>query len=364
VKQLLDDQIREQNLTTKDGYPFYESIENEIRGVNGTLFLFAGLRTNPEKVKSTEGLDVAWVEEANTVSQRSLDLLRPTLRSDDSELIFTWNPEFATDPVDAMFRGNHLESPQRASWLPPPRSIIKEVSWRDNPYFPEVLREEMDYDQRRDPDKYAHIWAGGYKKNSQARVFQNWRVEDFGEPPEGTNLRFGADWGFAADPAVLVRSWTLGRTLYVDYEAWGIGVEIDQLPALFAGDDKRVPPRWSNPRRYPGIPGAERWQIRADSSRPDTISYVRNRGFDVVPATKGPGSVDEGVEFLKTYDIVVHPRCQHVRDELSLYSYQVDKQTEAVLPLLEDKNNHFIDSLRYSHEGARRGQSATVVIRR
>jgi phage terminase large subunit len=92
----------------------------------------------------------------------------------------------------------------------------------------------------------------------------------------------------------------------------------------------------------------------ADSARPETVSYMQRRGFRIQPAIKGPGSVEDGVEFLKSFDIVVHPRCTHTADELTLYSYKVDRLTGVVLPVLEDKKNHVIDALRYALEGLRR----------
>lgn len=370
VKRLLDDRIAEMSLTTRDGQPFWESLDTELRAENGSWIGFAGLRTNPESIKSMEGLDGAWVEEADTVSQASLDMLVPTVRKPGSELWFSWNPRRSDDPVDVMFRG---------AGGPPPDTTLMPVSWRDNPWFPDVLREEMEWARQRDPDKYHHVWEGGYQRRSEARVFRNWRVASWGEdlePPYGTILRLGADWGFSVDPSVLVRSWERrtpeGRDeLVVDYEAWGVGVEIDQLPALFSGQDDprgrwKVPAarRWNGKdgpesRGWRGVPGATEWTIRADSARPDTISYMRNRGFRIVPATKGPGSVEDGVEFLQSRDIVVHPRCTHVIDELTSYSWKTDKHTEEILPVLEESQNHTIDSLRYAHEGARRG-NATV----
>jgi len=98
----------------------------------------------------------------------------------------------------------------------------------------------------------------------------------------------------------------------------------------------------------------------ADSSRPETISYLRRNGFPVViPATKGARSVEEGISWLKSYDLVVHPRCQHLIDELTVYSWKVDPMTGLVLPQLEDKDNHLIDALRYAVEAVRRAESAT-----
>lgn len=320
VKRLLDDKIEAAGLSG-----FYTSTETEIRGANGSLFVFAGLRTNADSIKSLEGIDIAWVEEANTVSQASLDTLVPTIRKPGSELWFSWNPRYPTDPVDVMFR--HGE---------PPNSIVKPVNWDQNPWFPEVLRQEMEWDRSRNPDKYAHVWLGEYSRNSEARVFRNWRVEDF-DTPRDTDFRFGADWGFSVDPTVLVRCWLKGRTLYVDQEAYQVGCEIDNTPKLFDT-----------------IEGARKWVITADSARPETVSYMRRQGFRIFPAIKGQGSLEDGIEFLKSFDIVVHPRCKHTADELAMYSYKQDPLTNEILPVLEDKNNHVIDALRYALEALRR----------
>ena len=95
--------------------------------------------------------------------------------------------------------------------------------------------------------------------------------------------------------------------------------------------------------------------MTADSARPETISHMRKHGFPkVYPAVKGKGSVEDGVEFLKSHQIIVHPRCVHLADELSLYKYKEDPLTGRILPILEDKDNHCIDALRYALEGARR----------
>lgn len=321
VKRLLDDKIRDCGL---EG--FYTSTDTEIRGKNGSLFVFAGLQGNANGIRSLEGIDRAWVEEASTVSQSSLTTLTPTIRKDGSEIWFSWNPRNATDPVDAMFRNE----------APPPDSLIKHVNFDGNPWFPGALRKEMEWDRSRDPDKYAHVWLGGYVANSETRVFRNWRVEAF-ETPYDAEYRFGADWGFSVDPTVLVRAWLKGRTLYIDREAYAVGCEIDETPALFDT-----------------IPGSRRWPIVGDSARPETISFMNRSGFNITPAVKGSGSLEEGVQFLKSFDIVVHPDCKHTIDELTLYSYKVDKLTERVTPFLEDKKNHVIDALRYAMESLRR----------
>jgi phage terminase large subunit len=328
VKRLLDDKIKACGL---EG--FYDSTDTEITAPNGSLFIFNGLRTNPDAVKSTEGLDIAAVFEANKVSQRSWDLLIPTVRKEGSEIWAEWNPEFDTDPVDVMFRSGN----------PPPGSIIRRVNYTENSMFPDVLRREMEWAKARDPDKYAHIWLGEYQRHSEARVFKNWVIESF-ERPLGTIHRLGADWGFSIDPSVMVRCSIDGNRLYVDWEAYEIGCEIVNLPALFMA-----------------IPESEKWPSVADSSRPETISHLKKHGFPKMQAAvKGAKSVEEGVSFLQSFDIVVHPRCQHVIDELSMYHYKTDPLTGKIMPLLEDKNNHCIDALRYACEGARRAGKAPV----
>lgn len=302
--------------------------QDEIRTALGGRIVFAGMQNHTaDTIKSLEGYDIAWVEEAQSLSQRSLDLLRPTIRKEGSELWFSWNPNLETDPVDVLLRGEN----------PPPDSVVIRANYRDNPWLPQVLKAELEYDQKRDPDKFAHVWLGEYQRNSEARVFRNWTIEDF-DTDETATFRLGADWGFSVDPSVLVRCYIKGRKLYVDHEAYMVGCEIDQLPDLF---DR--------------VPDSRRWFITADSARPETVSYMRRNGYPKInSAIKGARSIEEGIEFLKSFDIVVHPRCQHLIDELTLYSYKTDPLTGMVMPVLADKDNHVIDALRYACEGARK----------
>jgi phage terminase large subunit len=216
----------------------------------------------------------------------------------------------------------------------------------DNPWLPEELKIELEYDRLRDFDKFQHIWMGQYKKSSEARVFKNWVTEEF-ERPEGTIYRLGADWGFSVDPSTLIRCSVEENRLYIDYEAYMIGCEIVNLPDLF---DR--------------VPESRKWFCRADSARPETISHMQRNGYPKMQAaTKGKGSIDEGIAFLQSFDIVVHPRCTHLIDELNSYSYKRDSLTEEILPIIEDKNNHIIDALRYACEGIRNAKATKRVIK-
>jgi phage terminase large subunit len=329
VKKLIESKIESMNAGA-----YFEVQNEQIKSKHGGNIIFQGMQDHTsDSIKSLEGFGIAWFEEAQSASQRSLDLLRPTIRAPGSELWFSWNPSKSSDPVDVLLRGDKL----------PPGAIVVKANYIDNPWLPQELIDEIEYDKGRDPDKYAHIWLGEYQRNSEARVFKNWRIEEF-ERPAGVIHRLGADWGFSVDPSVLVRCDIEGNRLYVDYEAHQIGCEIVNLPTLFMS-----------------VPDAERWPIIADSARPETISYMRSHGFPkVLSAIKGAKSLEEGVQFLNSFDIVVHPRCKHLIDELTLYCYKTDQLTGLVLPILEDKNNHLIDALRYACEGARRaGASAS-----
>jgi phage terminase large subunit len=322
VHALLKQQIPELELGN-----FYEVQRDSILGLNGTEFIFAGLRHNPKKVKSTEGVDIAWVEEADTISNDSLDLLIPTIRKEDSEIWFSFNPDQETDPVYHRFVVNGRDD-----------AMVRKVTYADNPWFPEVLRKEMEYDRAHDTDKYLHVWEGEPRKASKAQVFAGkWRI---GETPERSEVYYyGADWGFSQDPTVLVRCFILDQVLYIDHEAYGVGVDIDMTPQMF---DR--------------VPGARDWYITADSARPETISYMAKNGWKIRGAKKGKGSVEDGVAFLRSFkEIVVNPRCRHTIDEMRLYSYKVDRLTGDPTPDLEDKNNHVVDALRYAVEPIIRG---------
>lgn len=326
VKSLIEQKIEKLGV----GHLF-DVKENGIYNRNGEgLIIFQGMQNHTaDSVKSLEGFDRAWWEEAQTAAQGPLDLLRPTIRAPGSQIWFSWNPESEDAPIEQLFRAGEA----------PPDSVVVEANFSDNPWFPEELRAEMEYDKGRDFDKYHWIWLGGFKKSSEAQVFRNWTVEEF-DPPSDALFRFGADWGFSVDPTVLVRCFIVGKKLYVDYEAYRVGCDIMDTPDLFMS-----------------VPESERWPCIADSARPETISHMNKNGFPkITPAVKGPGSLEEGVTWLQNYDIIVHPRCKNVISELKLYKYKTDPLTDKVLPVLEDKNNHCIDALRYACESARRAK--------
>lgn len=306
-----------------------------ISSIYGSEIIFKGLRQNISEVKSTEGIDLCWIEEAEKVVIDSWDVLIPTIRKEGSEIIVSFNPEDENSATYTMF----IEKDGRPVTLPDCKKAF--VNWWDNPWFPAVLRKEMEWCRQNDPEKYEHVWGGRPKKYGQAVIFKNkLRIEDFPAPnPDETTFYYGADWGFGSDPSCLVRMFIRDRILYLDKEFYGYGIEIDDLPRCFDQVD-----------------GSRKWTIRGDSSRPDTISYMCNHGFMCEPAEKGPGSVEDGIEFLKNFEsIVIHPSCTGSIGDFSNYRWKVDKITDQVLPIPVDKSNHACDAARYALEPYMKG---------
>lgn len=319
VKQLIEDKIAEMGLQA-----FFTVTDQEIRGRNGSLAIFRGLQNHTAaSIKSLEGFDVAWIEEAQTISQASLDILTPTIRKPGSELWASYNPGNETDPIDVLART-----------LPPELATVVTANWSDNPFFPAVLLADLEHDRARNPDKYLHVWQGHYRSLSEARIFKNWRIGEL-SPPERVIWRIGVDFGFAVDPTAAIRCCLIGeRTLYIDHEVYEVNTPTEALPALLNG-----------------IPEATRWPGTADSARPETIDYLRRHGFPKMNgARKGKGSVEDGITFLQGLDIVVHPRCVNTIRELGSYAWRTDKRTGEILPDPEDANNHAVDALRYACE--------------
>lgn len=317
VHQLLTDQIERMGLAG-----FYDVQQSGIFGSNGTQFLFKGLRRDVAEIKSTEGVDICWVEEAEAVSEMSWRVLTPTIRKPDSEIWISFNPALATDPTYKLFILD-----------PPKRSIVRQVGYRDNPWLPEVLAEEAAELYRKDPEAYAHVWGGEPWQRSDAEVLAGkWVVDEFEAKKFWNGPYFGADWGFAKDPTTLVKCWISDSRLYIEYETGGIQWDNDEIK-----------------RRFIEVPGAEAHTIRADNARPETINEMNRRGLKVQGAAKWSGSVEDGIAHLRSYEqIVIHPRCKETIREARLWRYKTDTKSGDVLPKLAAGNEHRWDAVRYA----------------
>ena len=339
VHKLLSDTINRYGL----GGFFSVTRESIVCTATGSEFIFKGIKHGIDGIKSTEGVDICWIEEAQTVTDTSWATLIPTIRGDGpaysgeragAEIWVTFNP---IDDDDSTYR--RFISSARDDVM------AVEISYLDNRHCPSALIAEAEYLKRVDYDAYAHVWLGKPRQQSNSVIFSGrYRVESFDDDlwRQAERLFFGADFGFSVDPSTLVRCFVLEDTLYIEYEAYGVGIELHEMADF-----------------YSQVPGAVEWPIIADCSRPETISYLRRKGYNVRPSEKWPGSVEDGIAHIKGFSggVVIHDRCKRMADEARLYSYKVDKRqlddtgAPTVLPVIVDKHNHCWDAVRYALGG-------------
>ena len=305
---------------------YFEVQQTQIKRKGGRGFItFIGMQDhNASSIKGFENFGIAWVDEAAEIDQYSLDLLIPTLRSEGAETWFSWNPDQSSDPVDAFFRQEPI----------PKNALVRGISFKDNPFLTDTSRDDEERDRLADPEKHAWIWLGEYNVKSDAVVFAGkWRIAEV-DTTQWDGPYYGADWGFANDPTALVEVWVSGNQIYISRESYAYRLETD-----------RVAPRWRQ-----DMPGAENRMIRADNARPESISFVQRHGFSRLMAChKWPNCVEDGIDWLRSYEILVHPDCENMQNELKRYRYKQNKGGD-VLAQLVDKDNHLIDSVRYALE--------------
>jgi phage terminase large subunit len=338
--------------------------QSEIRHKNGSSITFVGLsNVSRENLRSFEAVDLVWCEEAHALSAESLRVLLPTIRREGSRLYFTYNPQVApADPVESIVK-------------PMPSTLHVHTTFKDCEIFlSSVTRAMIEHDRAHNYNLFEHIWEGLPLAFSESRVFKNFSVQEFSyealraqweteedkEPvpcldgmfrsdfekllkerrrKKTVGLLFGADWGFAADPSAGVRMFYSpdAKRLYIEYEYYQIGVTVDKLPGEL----------------IQALPGVEKSaQVRGDASRPELVRHVQQHGVPGMKSCrKWRGSIEDGIQHLQALDeIIVHPRCTNTIDELRVFSHLLDKHTGAILPELEDSNNHLIDSIRYALE--------------
>ena len=330
AKRLIEGKIRSMGV----GHLF-KIQAGEIKRKYGTgICIFQGMQDhNADSIKSLEDFDLAWVEEAQSLSQRSLDLLIPTIRKDGSEIWFSWNPDQPTDPVDVFFAGN------------PADSICTHVNFTDNPFCPENVKQLAADWKRRRPDTYDHVWCGQYNTKSDDQVLNGcWREDVFDIDPSWDGPYFGADWGFSVDPSTLIGVYmdmsaveqdpAARPTIYIVHERYAHGIEIVDYPEFFNG-----------------VPECKNREIRGDNARPEIISHIKKSpGYNKMRAAgKWPGSVEDGISWLRgVEEIVIHSSCTHTVDEARLWKYKRDRLTNEVLPVLIKGNDHTWDAVRYA----------------
>lgn len=293
--------------------------------VTGTQFIFKGIAgSSAQSLKSLEGCDICWVEEAQVVSEESWRILTPTIRKPESQIIISFNPDLIDDPTSQRFLVNT-----------PPDSYKVLITYLDNPDCSEVTRADAEWCRITDIDAYNNIWLGQFRKASDAQILKDkWQIMAFEPGEDWSGPYYGLDFGFSTDPVAVVECWVYKACLFIRREVVSIKVELDDLPDFI--------------KKMPGIRGHK---IIADNSRPETISHLNRHGLRVSPSLKWDGSLEDGIQKLRSFlKIYIHPDCKETASEAKFYSYKVDRLTGEVLPVVVDKYNHCIDAIRYAIE--------------
>jgi len=306
---------------------YFKITRDEIHNIaTGSKFIFKGLSFNIDSIKSVSGLTHVWIEEADTLRANSWTVMKPTIRDNDSEIWVTMNPKNREDILYREFIA--------CEELPEETYRVK-VNWQHNPHFPKVLVGEMARDKARDHGLYRHIWEGECLEHSDAQIFKDkWDVAEF-EEPAGVHKYFGLDFGFSRDPTAGIRCYVHDNRLYITHEAVKIGLEIDKTMEFLEQE----------------LPDLRTHTIYADNARPESISFMKRQGLSIKAVEKGKGSVEDGIEYIKSFDrIIINERCTQTIKEFLSYSYKEDARSGDITNDIIDANNHIIDGLRYSLE--------------
>lgn len=317
AKALIESKIQKFGLSR-----LFEITRDEIRTPGGGLIIFQGMQDHTaDSIKSLEGFDIAWVEEGQSLSHHSFQLLRPTIRAPGSEIWVTWNPEQPTDAVDAFFNEAIANGSDEV--------CLVHVNYYDNPHLPDELRREMEYDRKYNPQSFGHVWLGEYNTKNEAQIFRGkYEEKAFTPRDDWDGPYFGLDFGFSQDPTAAVKCWIYDGCLYIERDYGKIGLELDDTAPIL--------------RQH--LPGIEKYVVRADSARPESISYLKRHGLPrITGVQKGKGSVEDGIEFIKSFKrVFIHPDAAATLREFKLYSYKTDRLSGDVLPVVLDENNHCI----------------------
>ena len=335
VKKLIEDKIAEHGVSR-----YFEVQEAQIKTHGGGLIVFQGMQNHTaDSVKSFEGFDVAYVEEAQSLSQRSLDLLRPTIRKEGSELWFAWNPRYDTDAVDLFFRGGK----QHAGM------VCVEANWKDNPWFPKVLRAEMLDDYRNDPEKAAHIWGGGYEivtagsyyGKELAKADAEGRIGEF---PYDDSLKVRTGWDIGVDDYTAIwyfqehRRDGKPRIRVIDYyETSGDGAD------LIAGEAIHSKPYQYDMHFFPHDVEVREWGAGARSRRETLL----NLGVQPIRrgARQGPEErINATRALLPICEFDNNERVQLGLKRLRRYTRKLNEQMQVYQGPLHDENSHGADA--------------------
>ena len=311
--QLLSDLIKQYKLTD-----FQITNNSIINKITGSDFIFKGLWQNEQSVKSIEGIDIAWVEEAQTVSKESLEVLTPTVRKDGSRIIYTYNRLLEDDPVHTrlVIEGR-------------PNTLIINVNYDiaiKYGMIPDVILKEIEDDKANRPALYAHKWLG--EPNSlERKIYKNWAIID--EIPHEARLEVrGLDFGFTNDPTVIQDIYKYNGGYIVDERLRQKGMHNDKIASFIKNLD--------SPQTL----------VIADSAEPKSIDEITAYGVNIIGAIKGQGSVKRGIDFVQSQQMSLTKRSVNTIKSYRNYLYKTDRDGK----ILNDPDHAFsdeMDAIRY-----------------
>lgn len=344
VHKLLSDQIESLGLQAH-----YQILQNEIRGINGTEFIFEGIRHNTDKIKSSEGIDICWIEEADKVTELSWSILIPTIRKKGSEIWVSFNPHLKTDATY-----------QRFVISPPPDAIVQKVSWRDNPWFPEELKKEMEHLKKVDHDKYLHVWEGEIRQIAEGAIYgkqlrwlkENNRITNIPIiPTEEVNTYW--DLGKGKNTAIWFHQRVGLDDRFIDYYQVDTNVleDVDHFVRVIKSKD------YNYGKHY--MPHDVTHEILGlgNKNRKQMFESGGVKPIHVVPRVK---NVEEGIEMTRKalascwFD---KNKCAQGLEALSNYRYEFDDKKAVYKPIpIHDWASHPADAFRQFAQGYNNAQ--------
>lgn len=312
--QLLADLIKQYELTD------FEVTKNAIiNKINGSDFLFKGLYLNEQSVKSTEGIDIAWVEEAQTVSNNSIEVLTPTVRKPGSQIIYTYNRLLEDDPVHKRLV---LEGRPNTLIINVNYDIALKYGW-----MPEEIRLEMEDDKERRPGLYKHKWLGE-PSSSERKIYRDWAIID-SIPHEARLERYGLDYGYSIDPTAIVAIYYYNGGYILDEITYQKGLSNKQIADILLNQPSSL--------------------VIADSAEPKSNDEIVSYGVNLIPCVKGKDSVRQGIQFVQRQRISVTRRSTNIVREYTNYLWKVDRE-EKILNEPEHTYSHSMDAIRYGFD--------------
>lgn len=310
--QLLHDLIKLYGLTD-----FHVTDKSIVNTVTGSDFLFKGLFNNEQTIKSIEGIDIAWVEEAQTVTKDSLDVLTPTVRKPGSQIIYTYNRITEDDPVH-----------KRLVLEGRPNTLVINVNYDiaiKYKMMPDVIRLEMEDDKVSRPTLYKSKWLGE-PTGLERKVYKDWAIID--EIPHEARLeRYGLDFGYTNDPTAIVAIYYYNGGYILDEVTYSKGLSNKQIADIFKNRDKAL--------------------VIADSAEPKSIDEIYSYDVDIIGAQKGPDSIRNGIALVQAQRISVTRRSENIVREYKNYMFTEDKNGR-VLNQPEGGFDHSMDAIRYA----------------